>query len=190
MDRHEEAKAAIARARELDPLLVGHHALSSQVAFAGRDYAGALQFARQAILVDPEFWIGYIQLAQAHAQLGKTLEAMNALDQAGALSGFNSKVLSLRGYLLARLGQRKEAEEVLNTLQAVSHERYVPPYATALVYAGLDQPEQATEWLERALEMRDVHLAFLTMDPKWDGFRGDSWFIALVKRCGFVTSHV
>ena len=41
MCRHEEAQAAIRRARELDPLYVMHQSLSSQIAFAARDYSAA-----------------------------------------------------------------------------------------------------------------------------------------------------
>jgi hypothetical protein len=44
----------------------------------------------------------------------------------------------------------------------------VPPYASALVYAA-----------------RDEHLTFLTVDPKWDFYRADPRFEALVARCGF-----
>jgi DNA-binding winged helix-turn-helix (wHTH) protein/Tfp pilus assembly protein PilF len=186
MDRREEAKAAAAHARELDPLLAGHRALSSQVAFAGRDFDAALRFARQAIVVDPGFWIGFIQLAQVCIELGRTEQALEALGHAGQKSGGNSKVLSLRGYLFARLGRKKEAEEVLSTLQAISRERYVPPYASALIYAGLEQPELALEWLGRGLETHDVHLAFLTIDPKWDNFRSDSRFQAMVRQCRFM----
>jgi TolB-like protein/Flp pilus assembly protein TadD len=188
MDRREEAKAAIARARELDPMVAANHALSSQVAFAAHDYAVARQFARQAISLDPEFWIGYIQLAQACVQLGDNEQALDALGHAGRLSGGNSKVMSLRGYLFARLGRKKEAEEILTTLQAIAHDRYIPPYAIALVHAGLEQNDEAIKWLQRALEFRDVHLAFLTIDPKWDDLRKDVRFATLVQHCGFMTS--
>jgi hypothetical protein len=74
---------------------------------------------------------------------------------------------------------------VLHTLEAVSRERYVPPHATALVYAGLGQHDQALDWLDRACDAHDVHLALIPADPKWDPFRSDAGFLALVKRCGF-----
>ena len=57
---------------------------------------------------------------------------------------------------------------MLDTLQAISQERYVPPYASALVHAGLRQNDVALECLERAFHARDVHILFLTVDPKWD----------------------
>ena len=75
--------------------------------------------------------------------------------------------------------------EVLNTLEAVSRERYVPPYATALVYNGLGQHDQALDWLDRAYDAHDVHLALLSVDPKWDAFRSDGRFLALIERCAF-----
>jgi hypothetical protein len=55
----------------------------------------------------------------------------------------------------------------------------------ALVHAGLGQRDQALEWLERAFDVRDVHLVFLTIDPKWDPFRANAHFLALLRRCSF-----
>ena len=74
---------------------------------------------------------------------------------------------------------------MLRTLEAVLHERYVPPYALALVHAGLGERDAVFEWLNRAYSARDVHLIFLTVDPKWDTYRGDPRFEALHARCGF-----
>ena len=185
MRRHDEAQAAARRARELDPLDFVHLALSAQVAYNARDYAGAVEFARRANVLDPEFWVGYYQLAQAYERLGEDDLAFAALQKAGQFSGGNSKVIGLRGYLFGKLGRLGEAREVLNTLEAVARERYVPPYATALVHAGLAEGDLAMKWLERAWEAHDVHLVFLPVDARWDAFRADSRFAALIERCEF-----
>ena len=58
----------------------------------------------------------------------------------------------------------------MHTLDAASRERYVPPYATALVHAGLRDRDAAYAWLQRAYEAHDVHLALLVIDPKWTAF--------------------
>jgi DNA-binding winged helix-turn-helix (wHTH) protein/tetratricopeptide (TPR) repeat protein len=186
MRRHQEAADAARCARELDPLLASHHALSAQIAFMAHDYARALQFARQSITIDPEFWIGQLQLAQACEQLGEAQRALDALNQAVRLSGGNSKTIALRGYILARTGRPDQAYELLAMLQTVARERYVPHYAPALIHAGLGQPDQALDWLGRSFEQHDVHLAFLPNDVKWDPFRQDPRFISLLRRCGFV----
>jgi TolB-like protein len=185
LNRKEEARSAIKRARELDPLNVGHYALSAQIAFAARDFPAAVEFAQQAIAIDPEFWIGHIQLGQAREQLNNTELALEALLNATRLSG-NSKGLSVRAYVLGKAGKTDAALQLLHALEeSVSGERYVPPYAIALIYLGLGEKDLAFKYLERAYDAHDVHLAFLTCDAKWDGYRGDVRFVDLVERCGF-----
>lgn len=74
---------------------------------------------------------------------------------------------------------------MLRTLKSMERERYVPPSAIALVYAGLAQRDSAFQWLDRAYDARDVHLAHLP-DPKWDALREDPRFRRLVERCNFM----
>jgi tetratricopeptide (TPR) repeat protein len=189
MGRRGESLQAAQTARELDPLNVSHHALSSQIAFAARDYATAAQFARRAIAIAPGFWIGYFQLGQVLEQMGETEAALQALASAARLSEGNSKAIALRGYILARSGRTNEAEKIVRDLEAVSEaasgNRYVPPYAFALVHAGLGNRARSLKWLECACDGHDVHLTFLTVDPKWDFLRSDRRFVAILNRCGF-----
>lgn len=187
--RHEEAQIAVSRARTLEPLDAAHHALAAQVAFSARKYSSAVDFARQAIVVDPGFWIGYLQLAQALQQLGDSDLALDALQTAWRLSGGNTKVVALRGYILGSLGRTEEALEILSTLKSLAHQRYVPPYAIALVHAGLGRRDATFEWLQNVLDAHDVHVIFLTVDPKWDDFRNDPRFLSLLGRCNFDRSH-
>lgn len=184
--RHEEAAAYLKRARELDPLQPMMHALSAHVALLARDNQAGLEFARHATVVGPSFWIGFYQLAWAYERLGEVDLALKALGAADASSAGNSKMLSLRGYILATSGRRAEAEEVLRTLEAISRERYVPPYALALVHAGLGHDARALDWLQHAYDVRDVHLIWLPTDPKWDAFRALAPFARLVERCDFL----
>ena len=172
MGRHEEARAAARYAHELDPLDPMLLAMASQIAFQSRDYRDAAARARQAIAIDQEFWIGHMQLGQAYEQTGEAELALAALERAERLSGGNSKPISLRGYLLARNGRSAEARQVISALETTrARGRYVPPYATALVYAGLGDANAVFEWLDRARAVRDVHLMFLTVDAKWDSYR-------------------
>jgi hypothetical protein len=94
--------------------------------------------------------------------------------------------------LLAKLGRIDEALSILSALQTAPGDRYVPPYASALVYAGLAlrdgtpaSRDSTFQWLERAYDVRDVHLVFLAVDPKWNAFRDDARLAALIERCGF-----
>jgi TolB-like protein/DNA-binding winged helix-turn-helix (wHTH) protein/Flp pilus assembly protein TadD len=185
LGRHSEAWAAMRRARELDPLNAMTYALSSQVAFQARDYPAALDYASQAIASDQAFWIGHMVRGQALEQSGQSAPALDALLRAARFSGENSKAISLRGYILARAGRRDEAREVLTTLETLSQTRYVPPYAMALVHAGLGERDAMFQWLDRAFDSHDVHLVYLMADAKWDPYRTDPRFVALLARCAF-----
>jgi TolB-like protein/Flp pilus assembly protein TadD len=183
--RHEEAAVSMKRTRALDSLQPMNDALSAHVALLARDEAAGLEFARRATIVGPSFWIGYFQLAWAYERLGEPEMALQALEQAEASSGGNSKTLSLRGYILATTGRPDGAERILRTLESISQERYVPPYALALVHAGLGRSDRALDWLRHAYDVRDVHLVWLSMDPKWDPLRNEDSFRRLIDRCGF-----
>jgi len=58
------------------------------------------------------------------------------------------------------------------------------------VYCGLGRRDLVVEWLEHAYQARDVHLALLPVDPKWDPFRADVRFAELVKRCRFYRADI
>ena len=185
LGRHDEAREAMRRARELEPFAAAEHALSAHVEFAARDFKSALQFAGQATALDPQFWIGQFQLAQVYEQLGDHESMLRALEITERFGKANSKMISLRGHILARLGRTTEAREVLRTLETLGRERYVPQYAMALVHAGLDERDAAIQSLERGLQARDVNLVFLAVDPKWDPYRRDPRFLDLLNRCDF-----
>jgi TolB-like protein/Tfp pilus assembly protein PilF len=181
--RHEEAARAMQRGRELDPLNSMQHSLSAQVAFFARRYADAVEFARQAAVVDA-LWIGSYQLAQACERLGQDDLALEALDPATRLGG-NSKAVALRGFIFAKQGRTREAEDVIATLETIGHEKFVPPYAVALVRAGLGQIGQVVEVLHRAREAHDAHLVLVAADPKWDGLRDERRIKELIAACRF-----
>lgn len=187
--REEEARAAMERARAIDPLQAMHHALSAQVAFLGRDFSRALEFARHAAVVLADFWIANLQIAQACEQLDDYELALKALSRSGGMGGENSKVISLRGYVLAKMGRADEAREILHTLEALSRQRYIPACAIAQVHVGLSEYDKAFAWLDRAAEEHDVHLASLPTDPKWDSLRGDARFADVLRRCGLPYAH-
>ena len=61
----------------------------------------------------------------------------------------------------------------------------MPPFAAALVYAGLGDRGAMFGALEQAYAVRDVHLMYLPVDMKWDPYRTDPRFVSLLARCGF-----
>jgi hypothetical protein len=118
-------------------------------------------------------------------QTGKPDTALEELRTAYRLSGGNILQLAYQGFVLGQIGRRAEVEQILRTMNQIAQGRFVPPYAFALVYAGLGDREAAFQWLEKAYEVRDVGLVFLPADPKWDSLRPDKRFQDLLRRCRF-----
>jgi TolB-like protein/Flp pilus assembly protein TadD len=185
--RHDEALAASRRARELDPLSALTHCMSAQIAFSARDMEAAARHSQDALLAEPDYWVAHWQLGQAYQQLGRTDEALEALAQASRLSNGNSKPISVSAYLLATNRRFDEARHCLAVLEGRARDHYVPPVAFALAYAGLNDHERVFEWLERARVVRDVHLIYVPMDPKWDPFRMKELFQDVLRRAGLTS---
>jgi tetratricopeptide (TPR) repeat protein len=187
--RHEEALAAASRALELDPLDALTHSMAAQIAYSAGRTDVAATHAKQALLVEPDFWVGQWQLGQAYERMGRTNEALEVLAHASRLSNGNSKPVSLTAYLLARTGRANEAREIVDTLECRARGAYVPPVAVALGHLGLNDKEQVFEWLEQALAVRDVHLIYVPWDARWETVRGEKRFRDLLRRSGLGTSR-
>jgi TolB-like protein/DNA-binding winged helix-turn-helix (wHTH) protein/Flp pilus assembly protein TadD len=182
---HSEADLAITKAQQLDPLSAMITAMRAQFRIFAGSYREARIHAEKSIAIAPEFWIPHVILGKVEERLGNAESAIASLDRAYRLSRGNTEPLSIKGYVLARMGRRAEAEQVRRELEQGGLSRFVPPYNIALVCAGLGDREAALKWLERAFAARDVHMAFLPVDPKWTELRGWEAFESLLRRCQF-----
>ncbi|MGO8709062.1 MAG: winged helix-turn-helix domain-containing protein [Terracidiphilus sp.] len=182
--RHSEALAAMANACRIDPLSPALHAVSGQLFFQARRFEEAENRARHALALNTDFWLAHLILGKVCEQTHRAATALTEFDAAFRLSEGNTEALSLKGYTLAQMGRRTDAEQVMRALLETAKTRFVPPYNVALLCAGLGDSATAYEWLERARLIRDVHMVFLTVEPKWDPFRRQPSFHSLMQRCG------
>jgi hypothetical protein len=81
-------------------------------------------------------------------------------------------------------GDKAKARAVLEELKALSNRHYIPPVNIALVYNGLGDQNEALSWLEKACDDRDVWLTLLKVEPRWDSFRSNPRFVAILNRIG------
>ncbi len=111
-------------------------------------------------------------------------EGLLALEKYSALSRSSATSLALLGYSQARLGERSQALRMIEELKAASKQSFVPALFVALVYAGLEDKDQAFAWLEKAYEERYNRLAYLKVEALWDPLRSDPRFADLLRRVG------
>jgi tetratricopeptide (TPR) repeat protein len=182
--RRDEALAESRRAIELDPLsLVINTGFGSRLYWARR-FDEAIAQCRKTLELDPAYGGARRCLALAHVQRGAHEQAVRELEHDGSGSAPTPSGLADLGYVYARAGRSKDAHRVITELTTRSAREYVTPYALALVHAGLGENGRALEWLERAGEERSPRLVFLSVEPAFDGLRGDPRFAAVRRKLG------
>ena len=182
--RHQEAITEIARARELEPVFLLLPALEGMfLHHAGRNDE-ALARLQKALELDPNFWVTHLMLGKVYTRQRKYSEALVEFTKAKELSQGNSEAIGSIGYIAGLTGDKAKAQAVLDELRARSAQGYVSPCNVALVYNGLGDQNEALRWLENAVDDRDVRLTLLKVDPRWDSFRSNPRFLAILKRIG------
>jgi tetratricopeptide (TPR) repeat protein len=182
--RSEEALEVAKGALDLDPASPAmSHSLAVQL-YLARKFDRAIEQAHDTLEMDANFAISYAVLGEVHLSKGMYQEGLSALEKYSALSRSGATSLALLGYSHARLGERKESLQVIEAREAASKQSFVPAFFVALVYAGLEDKDQAFTWLEKAYEERFNRLAYLKVDALWDPLRSDPRFTDLLRRVG------
>ena len=182
--RSDEAIAEMKLAQELDPRSLIINANLSWVLYLAGRYDEAIAQAKKAVAMDPSFAVAHGYLGQAYLAKRDYNQALPELQQALTLSGNETSFKAELGNAYAVAGKTAQARTILNELLEMSAQQYVSPYSIALVYAGLDEKDQAFQWLEKAYDERSVRLINLAVHPRLAGLRSDPRFAALVQKIG------
>ncbi|MGH9316238.1 MAG: protein kinase domain-containing protein [Thermoanaerobaculia bacterium] len=183
MGRFDEAIREAKRGQELDPISPEANLDVGFALHAARRDDEAIPWFRRVLDMDPSFLRAHWALGLALVQKGRYEEAIAELQKAVELSG-GGVILGSLGYAYAVAGRRAQALEIVEKLKEGSRERYVPPAAVALVFAGLGEKDQAMLWLEKAYEERDPWATDLKTQPMFDSLRSDPRFLDLLRRVG------
>jgi tetratricopeptide (TPR) repeat protein len=89
------------------------------------------------------------------------------------------------GYAHAKLGNRAEAETVLQQLLSRYPGPWVPGYDVAVICCALGDEQSALHWLERAYELRAPDMLFLRDDPRFGTLRSHPVCKSIIRGIGF-----
>ena len=183
LGRHQEARRAAARARELDPKSLTILVDTAFVHYLAREYDQMVALTESAIDLDKSFWPAYRDLGLGLERRQRFPEAIDMLQQARKLDN-NPSVLEMLGGAYAAWGKTKEAHRVLDELTNMALQRYVCPYEVATVHSGLGDIKTTLEWLEKGYRDRADCMPWAYADPKLDALHGHPQFQAILKRMG------
>ena len=178
----DRAYSEVQAAHRLDPLSL---AINTDIGFHhyynGR-YVEAVSQLQSVLAMKSDFLLAHLWLARALLEQGKYNAALLETAAAEQKAREWSVLVAARGFTYGKAGMTKDAEAVLQEIQALSKQRFVTAYGVALVHAGLGQSDEAFRWLDRAFDERSHWLVWLRLDPRWKSLHGDDRFAALISR--------
>ncbi|MCU0622368.1 MAG: protein kinase [Gemmatimonadaceae bacterium] len=184
MGRHAEARAAIERARALDPLSMIIATSVGVVYHLTGDLPAALAALARAAALDPDFAMTHYFLGGAHRDAGDLASAARAFERATALSGGSPEMRAGLAQVQALAGDAAGAREGLADLAARRATRIVSHCLSAQILAALGDIDGAVAALAAAEVARDPELVYLTARPAYASLLGDARVQALRGRLG------
>ena len=183
MGRLEEEVAIAQRAVDLDPLSPRYSSCLGYVYSLAGQFDPAIDQCRRAMDLAPDMYQPHFTLAVTYLHAGRTEESVAEFKKAYELSGHNMRVAGVLAYACSHARRQSEARALLKQLITQHRKTYVPAYAMNAAYLGTGEFDQAFEWLEKAVDERDLMVVcHLKLEPSWSIFRRDSRYQALLRK--------
>jgi serine/threonine protein kinase/tetratricopeptide (TPR) repeat protein len=185
--RADDAVGETKRGVELDPISLIVNAELGTAYYLARQFDQAITQLRKTLELDPSFVFASWCIAQAYEQLGRNQEARAELSKARGISADWSSIIAELGCVYAALGQRAEAQKIIQELSERAKREHIDPVLISYIYIALGDKDQAFVWLEKACQERAGQISWLKVEPKFDPLRSDPRFTELLRRLGLPT---
>jgi serine/threonine-protein kinase len=182
LGRFDEAQAEIRMARLLDPWSTAIIESEGYIRMLCGKYEDAIQLYQEALTIDPGDFKAWTSIGRALIQQGNYREAVEAIEKGRALAGDVPHILGALGQAHALAGDGRRARNILQGLEKLAEERFVPSMPRAIIHLGLGQIELALDHMERACERRETPLNGLKVHPLFDPLRSNPRFERLLRR--------
>jgi len=177
----DRANAEAQRALELDPLSIVNNTDSGTVYWITGRYQEAVTQFKKAIEMDSRNYTAHWGLGQALERIGDLPGAIAEYEKATQLDD-DPLPLGLLGAAKAKAGDRTGALSIVDKLQEIAKQRYVPDYSFALIHLALGQKDEAMKWLESSYAKHQPDLNWVRVDPDLHPLHGDARFEALAEK--------
>ena len=180
--RLREAEEEMQEAVVSDPVSPLAYIELGKVLLWARQFDRAQATMEAALELRPGYWLAAWYRGVAFYFQGRIEEALAIWQSVQKKIGVTPVGIGCIGMGLGQLGRYTEARAALADLDAAERQCYVPQFSRAQIHMGLGETNAAFEWLDRAVEERDVHILDLPCKPIWDGLRSDPRFTALLRK--------
>jgi TolB-like protein/Tfp pilus assembly protein PilF len=155
LGRSDEALARVQQAYLYDPLNVESRNEALWIYYFSGRMPETIDQCRKVNELEPAAGTPYSVLAMAYAQMGNRPETIRAADQVIRI-GNSASDLATVASALAQVGEKAQAEKVLNKALELAKHQYVCRFIVATAYTELGENEKALESLEQAFLQRST----------------------------------
>ena len=185
MGRFNEAVAESQRALNDDPLSLIVNSNAGWTYFLAGQTNTAIRILQKAIEFDPTFPRTHFRLGIIYQALGRTQDAIGEFQKAVQCSNQNAYYEASLAETYGEAGEMAYATHLLQSLKARARNEYVPAFGFALVYTGLNNKQQAFDWLKKASQDHSTSMAFARVDPSLASLRSDQRFATVAQNLKF-----
>ena len=186
LGRKEDSIAAAKRGLEVDPLGMITNLMLGQAYVNARRYDLAIAQYQKALELHPNDSTLLHHLGWAYVYNGQYDKGRAAIESSSKLEGLDERLDPHLAYLDAVNGNQKEARQTLSRLLELAKQYTIQPGLIALIYVGLNEPNEALAWLEKAYQMHSTMMVWLKVDPRFDRIRQEPGFQELMRRVGLI----
>lgn len=169
------------RAQEIDPFSLKVRFQTQAAYLLARDYEAAVEEGLKTMRMEPGYALGRSALGLAYSLLGDHSNGLDHLRRAAKTEDGPWQMLFLQhGYAFA--GERSQAKQIVDKLEALAEERYMCAYEIGEAHAVMENEDHAFDWLDKALTERSDCFVWLEMEPWMDCIRDASRYGDLIAR--------
>ncbi len=184
MGRHSEALEQMKRAQELDPLSPAIATFVGRAYFYADNNDEAIRQYRKVLDSDPSIQMARHFLIGALEQAGRFEEAVTEWKIDAAQVGRSADQANARGQAYRAAGAAGYWRETLKQISAGADLGPGIDMDTAAIYARLGEKDKAFSLLNRAYDQRNMWLATLKVDPRFENLRPDPRYADMLHRVG------
>jgi len=181
--RPERALEAIRTARQLSPSSPMIHGTAGWMLHFARRHQESIRHLEQTTYFHASFPPGYVMLGLALEAERRYPAAKEAFQRSFELEP-GPVALAALAHVEAVSGNGAQAEAHLEELKTMANTRWVSQYFFAIAHAGFGDAERTLGCLEAATDERCDWMIHAAIEPRWDLFRSDSRFRAILARVG------
>lgn len=191
LGRNKEAIRILKAALEQDPLSLSINAeLARAYLNAGKNKKALEQF-NKTLELDSNFRTAIEGKGWTQVALEDYEKAQEIFEDYRASIGQENKGITPLGYIYAKMGKTREAEEIIELLnrQVEKDDAISLAMDFAVVYLGLGDKEKVFKYLKQALDEHLGGILFINTNPIWQEIRDDPRFNEIIDAIGLTVKQ-